>query len=348
MCHYRFRLPRHIAVTEEAIADWLWQERREEEEAEATEGRSENHGPGQIPAPDETAVLEALTDKIRLVRVNRKGALFEFPPKRLTEAKFRCAMPRRCIRCNSTSRLMPHVVIYAPQLQDSFSLEAEHAAGELTVSDPALIGLDGEALLSKLPKVPNVPPPGHLPMPYWLCDMCTGSGMISGEIQINTATGQGLCRLLIRNLRQAEAFLIAAGSEGTQDHAELRQRIAATEERPWDNLVQVVQHRLEGWYRPAESERFLAYIPDRDRSRTEDGMSGVVVSNCRLIYHTPVRHREARVGEPLELHKAFSGGRGRLRIKSPNWEAKSLIVDGDGIARLRQALTKAKFNVTWH
>ena len=262
--------------------------------------------------------------------------------------KFRCAMPRRCVRCGARAHLDAHVIIYAPRLSDSFSLEAEHATGRLAVSGHNLHDLPSEQLLSRLPEVPNVPAPGNLPMPYWLCDMCTGAGMISGQIQVNSATGKGACRLLIHNPRRAEEFLIAVGGKSTHDHTELSQRITATAENPWDSLPEVVQHRLAGWYKPEQNEDFVAYIPDRDHSRTEDGMAGIVVSNCRLIYHTQLRHREAKLGEQLKLQLAMSASRGRLRIRSPHWEIKHFTVDREGTAQLRRALTTARFNAVWY
>jgi len=356
MCHHRFRLPKGIAVTDEAIAEWLWQGReREEDESRVRAPTTEVSGAAEKRAfqgagsSGETQVLPVLTEQIRLIRADSKGALFEFPVARLKDADFRCAMPRRCIRCGTRSHLAAHVIIYAPRLVDSFSLESEHSAGELVISSERLGHLDGQSLLDALPEVPNVPEPAKLPMPYWICDMCTGKGMISGQIQIDPAGGgRGLCRLFIRNLRRAEEFLIRAGGRDTHDHSELRRRITASAENPWDNLPEVVQHRLGTWYNPAPGERFVAYVPDRDLARTEDGMSGLVVSNMRLIYHTRLRHRESKISESLKLQLSMSASRGRLRIKSPSWQIKSFTIDRDGVSRLRRALTAAKFNAVWY
>ena len=57
MCRHRFRLPKGIAVTDEAIAEWLWQERdREDEEP----GKRE-------PATDE--------ERMRVLRMVEEGKI---------------------------------------------------------------------------------------------------------------------------------------------------------------------------------------------------------------------------------------------------------------------------------
>ena len=345
-CHHRFRLPRRIAATEDAIANWLMEgQYRDEEDLAASEKRADTPDEG---IPGGTAILPSVGHSLRLVKVDRQGVLFQFPASRLLEPAFRCAMPRRCLRCGARAHLHVHVIIYTPRLADSISLEAEHSAGELKLSEAEASKLSPEELLQHLPRVPNVPHPGDLPMPYWLCDMCTGAGMISGQININSATGEGFCRLLFRNLRRAEEFLINAGERNSSSHAELRQNIIATAENPWDTLPLVVQHRLQQWFHPNANERFVAYIPDRDRARTEDGMAGIAVSNRRLIYHTQMRHREAGITEAIELQMVTEAGKGILQIKTPKWQAKRITLDRVGIDRLRRALAATKFQAVWH
>jgi len=344
-CHHRFRLPRRIAATEDAIANWLTEGReRDEDDLATVENRA---APTDESVSGGTAILPSVGHSLRLVEIGRQRVLFEFPASRLLESAFRCAMPRRCLRCGARAHLHVHVIIYTPRLADSISLEAEHSAGELKLNEAEASKLSPEELLQHLPRVPNVPHPGDLPMPYWLCDMCTGAGMISGQINMNSATGEGFCRLLFRNLRRAEEFLINAGERDSPSHTELRRNITATAENPWDTLPLVVQHRLQQWFQPGAGERFVAYIPDRDRARTEDGMAGIAVSNRRLIYHRQMRHREVGITEVIELQMATETGKDILRIKTSKWQAKHITLDRVGIDRLRRALTAAKFRAFW-
>lgn len=336
-CHHRFRLPKRIGVTEEAVAAWLGTARDPEHD--------------DNPLPDvsgQTSVLQAVSDELRLVRMDKTGVLFEFSTARLKEADFRCAMPRRCLRCGTKLHLNAHVIVYASQLKDSVSMEAEHSAGELMLREDEARPLTPEQLLERLPRVPNVPPPADIPMPYWVCDMCSPSGTALGQIQVNRDTGLGLCRLMIRNIRRAEEFYVAAGGKERPEHRELAELIAATAESPWDTLPGVVQHRLEQWFRPRTNEKFIAYCPDRDHVRTEDGMNGIVLSTARLVFHTPQRHKEALISEPLKMTLTESGGKYGLRLQTLGWEIKHITLDRDGVTRLRQGLLAGHFQVTWH
>ena len=297
---------------------------------------------------DEAPAAAGPRPDVRIVKVDGHGTLIEFATSLLHQPEFRAAFPRQCIRCDARVHLRAHAVIFAPQLVDSVSLEAEHKAGELVLSNEEVHGLTNQQVLDRLPEVPNVPPPGNLPMPYWLCDMCSGSGQVSGQIQVNPETGGGFCRLLIRSPRRALGFIDAAVGNGVEGYQLVRDRVDQLVENPWDNLAEVVQHRIQQWFQPRQDEQFLAYTPDRDYARTEDGMAGVLITNQRLIAHYSRRHREAPVTEALELTYSSGAGKGHVAITTANWTIPRMTVDRDGIARLRRGLSLGKFMAVWH
>ncbi len=243
--------------------------------------------------------------------------------------------------------LQVHTVVYAPHFRDNLSLEAEHSVGSLAMSDDEVRDLSGEELLNRLPHVPNVPHPGDLPMPYWLCDMCTSSTNISGQIHVNSETGKGWCKLLIKNLRRAAEFMLAAGSEESDEYQRLLNVIETIDEMPWDTLSLTVRHRLEQWYRPGRDEEFVAYVADRDRSRSEDGMAGLIVTNRRLICRGQRRHYEFGIKEPLGLEQSTSGGKQLIRLRGAKEDIKRICIDREGLRKLRLALTESKFQTTW-
>ena len=343
-CQHHFHLNSSL-VSEDDIANWLGEDDLAGPQA-ARPAKAARPVPELHPAEPAKLAQEA-PGQIRLVKFDHTSALFEFSASRLEDPRFRCAMPRQCLQCGARGNLEAHVIIYTPELVTSISLEEERTAGPLVLSDQDVQNLDCQELLTRLPNVPSVPYPGNLPMPYWLCDMCGDSGTISGQIQVNTDTGQGQCRLLIRNLRRAEEFMAAAGGAESPEHQELRQYLAEVSETPWDIVSLVVQHRVQQWFSPQKDERFLGYIPDRDRVRTEDGMAGLLISTERLIYHTDFRHREAARTEPVELQLSMGGDIGNLRVKTPSWQIKHFTVNREGLAHLRRSLTLGKFKATW-
>jgi hypothetical protein len=346
-CNHRFKLPRRVPVTEEAVVDWLAPGMEKDEiDLDATlvpKGR-----PTDDPVSHQTAVLPTPGAAVHLTELSSAGATFVFPAKLLRSEKFRLSLPRRCLRCGSRSGLVAHVVVFSPELRDSFSVEAEHAAGTLCRHERQLAGLSGADLLGALPQVPNVPAPANLPMPYWLCTGCSGAGQIGGHIQVasDDATG-GWCRLRIRSLRRAEEFLVAAGGGDTHDHAELRKQLTSLRDDPWNSLPGAVQNRIKQWYRPHKGERFVGFVPDDDLVASELGMGGLVVTNCRLIIHSERRHHECLISNSIQLQWLMGNSKGRLRIKAPQWEVKHVALDRAGASALRQALREAKFQTVW-
>jgi hypothetical protein len=350
-------------VTDDRIASWLWDEREEdlEQESPATEGYSsaeetldeelERAVRGSLSAGDTMIAAAISPDEdnagLRLVKLSSREALLEFPASRLDDVRFRCAMPRQCLRCGQRNHLRAHVIIFTPELRDSFSLEEEHAAGAMVLSNAEVRGLTGEQILARLPKVPNVPPPGDLPMPYWVCDMCTAVGLVGGQINVNPETRQGICRLRIRSLRAAEQFMAAAGAGETSDHDAIQAKLDAQEENPWDDLPETVQHRIHQWYKARDGERFVAYVPDRDRARTEDGMAGILLTTDRMIYHQSYRHDETPIHEPAEFALSMAGPKGDLSVRTPGWRVKRMRLDRDGIKTLRRGLFKSCAKAHW-
>ena len=152
----------------------------------------------------------------------------------------------------------------------------------------------------------------------------------------------------IGNLRRAEEFFLAAGGKDSSGHAELRHRIASLVEDPWGALPLAVQNRIHQWYRPQGGEHFIGYIADRERARSEEGLAGLLVTDRRMICHTSVRHKEASQNERFELAETVESARSWLDIKCSSWEIKHLAVDRDGLARLRNALTRGRFTAVWH
>lgn len=370
-CHQRFRLPDRICHSDAEVVSWLTEdaEQQEPEEHDLQQvypGRFQRPGRSAMPSPAaaepaepgpqadaEPAPAKAPSppgegnSHVRLAKIAKGGALLEFSARRLEDRAFRSAMPRHCTQCGGRTHLDAHVIVFAPTFQESISCQAEHAAGKMVLTSAEVRDLSAEGLLDRLPRVPNVPHPADLPMPYWLCDMCKTSKCVSGRIDINSQTGEGTCQLMIGNLRRAEEFLANVGERGTESFRQLCQAAAETAERPWDNLPIDVQNRIQQWYRPEDGEQFLAYVPDRDLNRTEDGMAGFVLSTNRLIYHTKMRHKESPTDEPVQLALKMSQQRGQVEVQTPDWTVRQFHIDKAGLALLRRGLAKGRYRATW-
>ena len=334
-CHFRFRLPK-ITVTEDAIADWLGEGAPKPQDQ-----------PPPPPSPESTAVLPAINDPVRLVKADRKGALLEFACNRLTEQAFRCAMPRRCLRCGTINHLHARVIVFSTNQTASIGSEAPEMDESLSLKGDDVATLSEEELLQRLPQVPSLPFPLSMPMPFWLCDLCDARGLISAQARFTDQPGIGLCRLWIGMPRRADEFVVAAAGKNTAAHAALLKQLATMPEDPWDALPLKVQNHLRQWYHVQQGERFVAYVPEAQLARPQGGSEGLVVSSHRLIWHSRVLHREASVTERVEFVEDYDGRNHFLQIRAPGWQLKRLAVDREEIPRLRTALGKARFQAVW-
>lgn len=339
---------------EDTIAAWLHDD-----------GREEAVEPDQAPPPGQPLPLTAAGPTseeeleiaaelpaagrrdIRLVSIERRGALFEFSTDCLESEAFRCAIPRACVHCLARHHLTAHLIIFGPQLRDSISLEGERRTTQLRIPQDEVAGAEGPAMLRLLPKVPDVPDPGNLPMPYWVCELCRGRGWIAGQIKVNPETGQGICRLRIRSLNLALGFFAKAGGKTGADYQRLQDFIEHMEENLWDALPSVVRHRVEQWFRPRIGERFLAYVPDRAFARSEDGMNGLAVSTHRLVYHHPPLHQESVRQNELTIQVRPAKGNEVAAIEAAHFKRRSIALDRGGMMILRQALSQGNFRASW-
>jgi len=344
-CHHRFRLPPQATVTDEVIADWLAQSQADEWE-ESTPSMREQQRADHIPVSGQTMVLPAIGGSLRLAKVDDRGAMLEFPARRLRELSFRAAMPRRCMRCGTRSHLRARVIVFAPPAGGARVSNALRQAGLLELDEPGIQNLSAAELMTRLAHVPEVPPPADLPMPYWICDMCSAGDIVRGWIKPGSSSDRGSCRLFLGNVARAAEFLVAAGAGGSPDLMRLRRHISIRDENPWEALPTTVQHRIEQWFKPRGQEKFFAYIPDRDRTRTEDGASGLVLSSRRLIYHRRQRHYETDVAETVVLKLTMDRKKGQVEITSPSMKTR-MTIDRDGLRHLRHTLARAKFHATW-
>lgn len=358
LCQMKFLIP---AASEADILDWIGPrdkddtaagtafEIKPEELPEELMGNevveSEMDGSSMAGEKVEDRDLTTGVEGLVLHRIDKRGPMFEFPARMLEDKKFRGGLPRRCLRCGAKGNLTPHLVVFARHMTDSVNLENEYVDSTKMLDEYQARNLPQEEVLDQLPRLDKVPEPANLPMPYWICDMCSPKEMIAGEHEVHG--GEICCRMQVHRPWRAEEFLVNIGGEGSAAHEAIREELQKNPEVPWDSLAGSTQHRIEQWYKPYRGETFVTYVPDPTRARTEEGMQGIVVTNRRIIYHSSMRHQEAEKGEPIELQFSLEGGKGSLQIKGSKWDLKNIPVDKPGLERLRRGLHKANWEAVW-
>jgi len=343
-CQHRFEIPSEASLSDEDIISLISTTEDMVDATDFDDLPDDESERSTIMAAQVTAA--GSESDIRLVKLSQSGAMLEFPAKRLRDISFRCGMPRVCMRCSAKSNLHARVMVYATPLIDAATLHSLLDSDQLVYRAAHAERLSAKDLMDHLPAVPNSPEPAELPMPYWMCDACDPEGLVVGHLIEDAKTGDQTCRLHMRNIPRARDFLQAVhADEG--DLAKLAEWCKAEQQNPWDLVPRAIRQRLMQWFRSEPGERFLAYIPDRGRSRQEEGMAGVVVSDQRLIAHSHLRHKEAVRDLPLRLQLTRGREHDQLTITTSQWKVLRMPVDREGVRLLRRALTLGKFQAVW-
>jgi len=230
---------------------------------------------------DSTSINEGATESlVRLERIDADGAHFVFPTAMLASEQLRNSFPRRCVGCSAKIGLEVHLLRWPERMPGgpaaSRETREEAAVGMLDAYEGVVSGL-----LSQLPSVSHVPPPFSLPFPVFACGHCRVSRWVEGHVA--TQANNAVCRLTVNSLAVAVGFFRNNGGRSTPDYHRL---IEARDQRydAWRSLEAEVRERLEGWFRPETGERFVNFFCDEEFASDEAGMSGMVLTDRRLVF----------------------------------------------------------------
>jgi hypothetical protein len=251
-----------------------------------------------VDEPDETTVrAESAPSRgespkhfpVRLARVDASGAQFCFHPEVLYNEDFRASLPRQCIVCGSRTGLVVHLVTWSRTAGEGPRVDLPYAPASSVLELDDYPDLYGGQLLARLPMVQGVSEPYCLPFPYYVCRYCSPIGAMVANVRPGTRRRNEECELQIPSLLQAEMF--AAAIRGPDDPAryEIRKIRKSQEGDPWQRLPRFTRVRIEQWFQPTESEKFIGYFPDADYSQAEAGLAGVAVTDQRLVFRKNVR-----------------------------------------------------------
>ena len=288
--------------------------------------------------------LEGLT----LTDLTAKHATFEIDAKLLDGDSVRGAMPTVCTHCGTRHHLAPKLVVFANQLMDCATLESEYMIGDLPILlDKDLHEKDMSEILGKLPTLRRIPMPANKPFVYWICDQCLPTDLMFAKNDINWQTHAGTCTLQINRIWRAQQFLENVAGTQSPAYEKLTQFISHHPESAWSKLPGSVQKRIIQWYKPHKGEEFAAYIPDRRRTRNEDGIAGVLITNRRIIYNSSRQHFENIKGQKIAISLMNHSGEYRIGIKGSNWEIQQMNIDKDGLKNLRKSLIRENYEPSW-
>lgn len=301
-----------------------------------------------VPAKSASGESGIHPPPIRLDHVDELGAFFVFPSTLLESETFRRSMPRCCLRCGSVADLSMHVVVWSSKLPDRDRLRLRSGLEEVAVVREHVDLAQVQDWIASLPRVPHLPFPYDLPMPYFICRKCTPSGALMTHVRPRLDGGED-CEIGIASLKRSAEFL--AGNLG-RDHDDCRKLLQIAKDRhgdPWAALPLAVRNRIETWFHRTKDETFVGYIHDNDFSRAESGGGGLVLTSRRLVYHKFAAHREYSLRDKLELLARKVDNKYLLQISSAASTGKPVALHCDTSAtdEIRALLKQAGTTYTY-
>lgn len=289
---------------------------------------------------------------VRLGHVDNMGAFFLFDPSLLYDEKFRLTFPQKCVLCGSANSLQVHRVVWSAMLPHRGDLvrnnNKEDAKVTAVVYDlKQLAGKTGGKFLEALGTIEALPAPYCLPFPYCICPVCSPSGAIVTDVRsIHNGAAQE-CELGICSLGRAEEFALAVGGPESQDVLLIRQAIRQRGADPWQVVPLAVQSRIRKWYAPEKAEKFLAYIPDSDYARAEDGSAGLVVTDRRLVCFKQGQTVEIPLNSQLTVARMKEGQKINMHILSSAGKHAAMMATTATSEKLRHCLVQQGVKAKW-
>lgn len=237
--------------------------------------------------------------RITFDHVDDKGAHFYFSARELRYPDIRSSFPLRCVHCLTAQDLTVHLVIWGDKLphKDPFHIEELRTKAQGRLDQ--MLRAHKDRWFDQLEPMLVLPPPFCNPFPYFVCHKCESVGEVDTEVF--NREGQDICRMIIPNIEIALMFYANNGGKGTPGYKLISDSSMRQQDEKWRRLATPVRNRIAHWYKPRNGEHFLAYFRDTDFSRAETGVSGLVVTDRRLIYKKYSTLRQFDINEGGEL-----------------------------------------------
>ena len=220
--------------------------------------------------------------RVRFVRVDQRGACFEFSPSLLADTEFRWSFPQRCVHCLNPEDLSVHLLIWGDKLPRGDALRLHEAEMHAARNLDKLSAGDPDGWFDKLEPVVVLPPPYCHPFPYYVCRECSAIGEI--RCQVETRDGVEHCQIVVANLTVAMDFYRNNGGRGDPAYQRLLVARRQQKDNQWENLPYAVRARISSWFTRQSDEKFLGYYPDEDFSRADSGAAGLILTDQRIVY----------------------------------------------------------------
>jgi hypothetical protein len=230
----------------------------------------------------------------------------------LAARNLRGSFPRRCVSCGQRDDLKIHLIVFTDRLPARDAIRSKELEvrnyGQLSDYETS----EGTDLIDKLADLPHLPELFNKAFPFFVCPRCSAIGEVNTHVVVHGKVE--FCQINIANLRTAAEFYSNNGGGGSANYRKLLKAADLQRHDRWRGLPLTVRNRIRQWFHPRRGERFVDYFPDRDFAKSEAGLSGLVLTNRRLIYKKYAAQRDYSITVPGELRIVQEGDRSRVEV----------------------------------
>ncbi len=303
-CGQRFRIQEDQPIDDDTILGWVMEENSSDHSVlgstsifNGSQGSSESDKRPTLSRwrprnpPD--------TPRVKFDHADDNGAHFDFSARELRYPDIRSSFPLRCVHCLAAHDLTVNLVIWQDKLARNDSFHVSELRTKAHGRLDQFLRAHKDRWFDQLEPMLVLPPPYCNPFPYFVCHKCESASELA--TQVVSREGQDICRIIIPSIEIAKLFFENNGGKDTPGYTMLSDSSMRLQDDKWGRLASPVRNRIAHWYKPRSGEHFLAYFRDTDFSRAETGVSGLVVTDCRLIYKKYSTLRQFDINEGGEL-----------------------------------------------
>ncbi len=273
-----------------------------------------------------------------VTRTSHAGVTLAFDAIWLHHEAFRGSMPVRCAFCgrNKRDELIARPLVFDDRaLTDKATLELAIAVLEhrhLGDRSPRQIG-------EHISHVPHMPPPFHLPMPYFVS---TRYAHLSVHcLTRNRSDGGVTCEVLIPDPHTALAWVCNVNGMCGPEYELLEREVAMLHGEAWRALSETCRDRIAYWCKLHPGEQFRLFTNDADFGKRDEGMGGLVLTDQRLVFCKYHHRGQVRLDDPAVIRIKVADRFAALTLVSGNDRLRMVKIAEHDLPALLEALAQA-------
>jgi len=216
-----------------------------------------------------------------VLKCGSAGIRLAFDSKWLAHEGFRSSMPTRCAYSGSADRTK---LIARPMIFSDRSRAASTDAAELTSRHDVRSLGDSSArqIMQMMSTIEGMPNPFLYPMPYYVCNRyanktvhCMTRDRSSGGITAEVVIPDAVCAL---------EWLARVNGVCGEEYELLERDTSLLHGDLFQALSEACRSRLQVWCKLRPREVFVLYLNDADFGRMDEGLSGLIVTDQRVVF----------------------------------------------------------------